>query len=249
MLRYLILLIFCLGLINVCFGANKAKPVQHKAVLKIDTSTIKARSFDSTALKAYNKQSEFKYTEDESGPSLWSRFWRWFWHWLANLFSGTNGKKTGGLLSLFLVILEYILIAAAVAAVVLFIIKMIGVDVSNIFRKKASPIIMSYTESIENIHEIDFDTQIEKAVSLHNYRLAVRLLYLKCLKQLSDAALIQWQPEKSNSAYINELNNIDQRIDFKLLTRQFEYVWYGEFAIDNAIFKNINGAFQKFRII
>jgi hypothetical protein len=244
--RYLsFFLILSLGLLNVCFAANKVMPVQHKVVLKSDSSTINVRKFDSTALKSYNKQAEFNYTEDESGPSLWTRFWRWFWH----LFARTNKSTAGSLAALLLTCLEYLLIAAAVAGVVLFIIKMIGVDVANIFRKKASPIIMSYTESIENIHEIDFDAQIEKAVSLHNYRLAVRLLYLKCLKQLSDAALIQWQPEKSNNAYINELSNTEQRINFKLLTRQFEYVWYGEFAIDTTIFKNINTAFQKFRII
>ncbi len=106
----------------------------------------------------------------------------------------------------------------------------------NIFRRKSLSANLPYSESLENIHEIDFDAEIEKAVSQHNYRLAVRMLYLKCLKQLSDATLIKWQPEKTNSAYINELNDVVKRTAFKLLTRQFEYVWYGEFAIDGSTF-------------
>jgi hypothetical protein len=248
--RYLaFFLIFGLGLVNICFATKKPPHPHQKAVLKSDSSTVVVRNLDSAALKSFSKQSEFKYDEEESGPSLWARFWRGFWYWLRHLFSGIDGAKAGGLLGLFLTILEYLLIGTAFAAFIFFIIKMIGIDMANIFRRKASPVILPYTETLENIHEIDFDAQIEKAVSLHNYRLAVRLLYLKCLKQLSDASLIQWQPEKSNSTYINELNNIEQRMIFKLLTRQFEYVWYGEFTIDGTIFKNINSSFQKFKIL
>jgi hypothetical protein len=105
---------------------------------------------------------------------------------------------------------------------------------------------LPYSESLENIHDINFDGEIEKAVTQHNYRLAVRLLYLRCLKQLSDAELIKWQIDKTNSAYINELSNQEQRKVFKTLTLQFEYVWYGEFAIDAPVFKNINTLFQDF---
>lgn len=243
------LLIISLGLVTICFAAKNTPRPHQKAVLKSDSSSVVIRSLDTATLKAYSKQDEFKYDEADSGPSWWARFWRAFWHWLRHLFSGIDGAKSGSLLSLFLSFLGYLLIGAAVAALVFFIIKIIGIDMANIFRRKASPIILPYTETLENIHEIDFDEQIEKAVSLHNYRLAVRLLYLKCLKQLSDASLIQWQPEKSNNAYIRELNDAEQRMVFKLLTRQFEYVWYGEFTIDGTIFKNINSSFQKFKIL
>ena len=248
--RYLaFFLIFSLCLANICYAAKHTPKPYQKAVLKSDSSSVVVRRLDSVALKAYSKQNEFRYDEEDSGPSWWTRFWHAFWHWLRHLFSGVDGAKAGGLLGLFLTILEYLFIGTAIAALVFFIIKMIGIDMANIFRRKASPVILPYTETLENIHQIDFDEQIEKVVSLHNYRLAVRLLYLKCLKQLSDASLIQWQPEKSNNAYINELNNAEQRMVFKLLTRQFEYVWYGEFNIDGAIFKNISDSFQKFKVL
>jgi hypothetical protein len=106
---------------------------------------------------------------------------------------------------------------------------------------------LAYTESTENIHEINFDEEIEKAIASHNYRLAVRLLYLRSLKQLSDNGLIQWQPEKTNSVYVYELNNPSVRQSFVSLTRQFEYVWYGGFNIDGAAFGNINQLFQNFK--
>ena len=104
-----------------------------------------------------------------------------------------------------------------------------------------------YTESLENIHEINFDDEIEKAISLRNYRVAVRLLYLKCLKQLSDKNLIQWQLDKTNAAYLYELTDPVQKQTFGLLTRQFEYVWYGNFHIDSEAFGDINLLFQNFK--
>ena len=33
---------------------------------------------------------------------------------------------------------------------------------------------------------------------------------------------------------------------FKTLTRQFEYVWYGEFLIDGTVYKNIDVTFRDF---
>lgn len=234
---------------SFCFASKPAKPAYHKAILKTDSSTINVRYFDKTALSNYSKQPEFHYNDTETQPSLWTRFWRWFWNWISHLFDFLkfdihHSKSFFGVV---LMIFEYLFILAGIAAVVFFILKLIGIDMLNLFKNKSLSANLPYSELLENIHEIDFDAEIEKAASQHNYRLAVRMLYLKCLKQLSDATLIQWQPEKTNSAYINELNNIEQRMAFKLLTRQFEYIWYGEFAIDGNIYKNVNFMFQKFK--
>jgi len=94
---------------------------------------------------------------------------------------------------------------------------------------------------------MNFDAEIEKAISRHDFRLAVRLLYLKCLKQLSDKELIRWQIDKTNAAYIYELTDPVQKQTFGLLTRQFEFIWYGDFPIDKDTFSKINALFQNFK--
>ena len=153
----------------------------------------------------------------------------------------------GPFMRVLIYIIKYIFIAAGLAAIVLLVFKLAGIDMLHIFRRRSMQAEVPYSESLENIHEINFDAEIEKAIAQHNYRLAVRMLYLRCLKQLSDADLIKWQIDKTNSTYINELNNTEQRKVFKTLTLQFEYVWYGEFIIDAAVFKNINTLFQDFK--
>jgi len=246
MRRYLYLF-FILILTNVSISLASAPTDTVKSlVLKADSSAVKVRNLNKDVLNNYRKQPEFDYTnETADGPSLWTRFWRWFWH----LFDFLNFKQhpNARIIDIILTFLKYLVIILGISAIIFFILKMAGIDMFGLFRNKSKKADLPYSESLENIHEIDFDSEIEKAVNQHNYRLAVRLLYLKSLKQLSDASLIDWQPDKTNSAYIDELNNPEQQGTFRTLTHQFEYVWYGEFPIDGNVFDRINFMFQKFR--
>jgi len=230
----------------VAFGSQpSAKHIKHQAplILRIDTAKVPPHSFDNAAIKRYALDKDFQYDDAKlAEASYWTRFWNWVWniisHIFSRLFSG-NGIPFK--------IIMYILVIAAVALLVYVILKMLGIDVVQVFGGRSKRIDVPYTESLENIHEINFDDEIERAISNRNYRLAIRLLYLRSLKQLSDAQLIHWKLEKTNSAYISELPNDELRQSFALLTRQFEYAWYGDFFIDVNSFQNISTLFQDFK--
>ena len=217
-------------------SAAKKKP----AILHSDSSKVNVRSFNGQALDKYKAERDYQY--NDAGPnqeiSLWDRFWNWFWR---TIFGGLNENPGIGSF------LKYLFLILAIGCLVFFVMKLLGMDMEALLLGKARKTPLAYNESTENIHEINFDDEIEKAVSSHNYRLAVRLLYLRSLKQLNDGEFIKWQPEKTNSAYIYELNNPTVRQDFISLTRQFEYVWYGGFSIDGNAFGNINQLFQNFK--
>jgi hypothetical protein len=214
-----------------------------KPVLRMDGSQVDVRTLDSARIAEFKKQSEFKYDDIASQPSLWRRFWRWFWH----LFDKVDMRPTGSLMSYIGVFLKYLFLALGLAAVVFLVLRVMGVDVTGLFKRKPADAGVPYAETLENIHEINFDTGIDAAIAQYNYRLAVRLLYLKALKQLSDAGLIHWQLDKTNTAYIDELTNAEQREAFTVLTRQFEFVWYGEFTINGQAFQNIKTLFANFK--
>ena len=231
---FLILTLFLLGS-SISFAAIKKQPLK----TKVDSSKVEVRSFNAKAIAKYKADKDFNYTGRSTGePTLWEIIWDWFWDTLARWFSMI---PFGGS------ILRYILLAAAVLLLAYIVLKSLGIDAIQLLRGESGKVDLAYSESLENIHEINFDAEIEKAVSQHNYRLAVRLLYLKCLKQLSDNNLIHWQIDKTNSAYLVELTDADQQRTFGQLTRQFEYVWYGNFAIDKQAFSNIDRLFQNFK--
>lgn len=201
-----------------------------------DSSKVILRNFDAEKMKTYTEQSEFRYKETPPDQdSLWARFWRWFWNW----FSGVLENKTSG------AFFKYGIITALAALVVFIIIKAMGLDL-KVFAGKSKAVEVPYSESLENIHEINFRAEIEKAISSGNYRLAVRLFYLHALKMMNDGQLINWQPDKTNQAYVAELTDPEKRKQFEELTTQFEYIWYGEFFIDKESFAEVRKDFDTF---
>ncbi|HMG10715.1 MAG TPA: DUF4129 domain-containing protein [Mucilaginibacter sp.] len=236
-----LLLTFLFSLITGLFLYASASVQAKKAPAKLrtDSSAVVVKNFNAKALKAYYNDKNFNYNGPAQGEaSAWDRFWAYFWD---KLFSKLDNSPLAGS------IIKYTFLIIAIGLLVYFIFRLMGMDAIKLLQGEARKTSLAYTESLENIHELNFDSEIEKAVSQHNYRLAVRLLYLKCLKQLSDSNLIHWQIDKTNSAYVLELNNLSQRQAFLLLTRQFEYVWYGGFTIDGTAFQNINQLFQNFK--
>jgi hypothetical protein len=220
-------------------GFTVSKKVKLPLALHTDSSKVSVRHYNGQTFKDYLNRPEFQYKETVPTTNWWDRFWEWFW----SLFQ-VQGLKAS---SIFLVILKYLLIGLGLAAIVLVIFKLMGVDIAGIFKKKSASTSIEYHETLENIHEIDFDKELENAIAQHNFRLAVRLLYLKCLKELNDAQLIKWEINKTNSEYVREMIGTNQGDSFNKLTRQFEYVWYGEFLINADLFHTINISFQDFK--
>jgi ABC-type dipeptide/oligopeptide/nickel transport system permease component len=237
-----LLAIFFTAAIGLClpglaFSAAKKAPSK----VQIDTSKVITRRFDANALSHFKKDSDFNYDTNNptaGQPSLWQRFWSWLWNTISDWFQSVPYGGT---------ILKYVFLALAVALLLYVILKSLDIDPIKLMRGEAKKINVPYNESVEDIHEIDFEKELDKAVSQQNFRLAVRLLYLNCLKQLSDANLIQWQIDKTNLAYVHELADPVKKQTFALLTRRFEYVWYGSFAIDKQAFGTINRLFQNFK--
>jgi len=237
----ILLLFWCYATFGVQPAAKHLKP-QVPLILHTDTEKVTLHSFDKAAIKRYALDKDFQYDDAKlAEASYWTRFWNWFWGMISRIFEGHFG---GHILPK---IILYILVIAAVILLVYVILKMVGIDVVQVFGGRSKKIDIPYTESLENIHEINFDDEVERAINSRNYRLAIRLLYLRSLKQLSDAQLIHWKLEKTNAAYINELTNDELRRSFALLTRQFEYAWYGDFFIDVNSFQNISTLFQDFK--
>lgn len=241
-MRLKLLFVLLLGVFFVAQGHAVQKPTVAKTVkapkiLKLDSTKVTVRQIDRQAVETYSKQKEFVY--DDVAPknlSWWDKFWRWIWDLIRSIF---QGDSLGG------VFLKYLLIVLAIGIVAFVVTKLIGLDLRLISRKSKA-VEVPYEESLENIHEIDFDDQLERTIADGNYRLAVRLLYLKTLKHLSDREIINWQPDKTNQTYVHEVHNEKYKREFAQLTHRFEYIWYGEFFIDKNGFEPIAQSFQQF---
>lgn len=202
-----------------------------------DSSSVTVRHFSSTIITGYKADPAFQYDRIIEPPkSVWDRFWEWFWQKIAQ----TIGSKQGGR------IFNTVLILLAAAILTFFIIKLTGMQNAGLFGKKNTGNALDYSIHDENIHTIDFDAAIHEAVEKRNFRFAVRLLYLQTLKYLTDQKLINWQLNKTNITYVQELNGTAYQQSFTDLTFQFENNWYGDLPIEESEFIQVKDHFYQF---
>src|SRR5262249_27033774 len=95
----------------------------------------------------------------------------------------------------------------------------------------------------EDIFTINYQREIEKAIQLEDYRLAIRLMFLRLLKNLSNRELIQYRQGRTNMEYLGQLFSTVYYNDFFRLTRNYEYAWYGKFDVSSDAFRTIRNDF------
>jgi len=99
---------------------------------------------------------------------------------------------------------------------------------------------------VENIEEIDAISGYEEALLNGDYRLALRMQFIKVLQALSTNDLIHWKPDKTNRHYLNETRGLEIHPTFRSLAQTYEWVWYGNSAIGKETFDQLNIKYESF---
>ncbi len=198
---------------------------------------IEQRNFDTTQLVKYQNDPEFFYDKSiKKDTGLASSLWYWLEKKLRELFQYQGVSRTWEILkyTIFGLLLLFALS------------KLLGMNLGNIFYQRTPTNALQYETIEENIHEMNFNQLIQEAIDRKMYRKAVRLYYLKTLKVLSDKEIIQWKINKTNGDYRTEIQATQYAQSFEEITFLFDHIWYGEFAINETVFKNTQSKFQNF---
>ena len=92
----------------------------------------------------------------------------------------------------------------------------------------------------------DTEKLLRNAIRNGNYRLAVRYLYIQSLEKLAERKFIEINSNKTNYEYVTELRRHRFANEFASLTLQYEYVWYGEYPVDEKLYEQIQNSFVQF---
>ena len=134
-----------------------------------------------------------------------------------------------------------IIIAVFLFAVVYFLLA----NKINIFSRSSSNKNNISAEDEEvDLFKIPYQDLLQKAYTDKNYRLAVRILYLQTLKLLSEKNIIAFQADYTNMDYLHQLSQTMFYKDFFAITRHYEFVWYGGFAVSEPAFYTIRNDFN-----
>jgi hypothetical protein len=117
---------------------------------------------------------------------------------------------------------------------------------SNVKLFRKSSLIEEEESDVEtdDIFAISYQKEIDKAISAGNYRLAVRLLFLRLLRQLSEKNMIRYTPGSTNFDYLLQVQHTSWYRHFFRVTRNYEYAWYGRFDVDREKFDAIRNDFE-----
>jgi hypothetical protein len=200
-----------------------------------DSAIITSRALPDGVLDTYRQNDDFQYKiNEEKGRSLWDRFWSRFWRWIDETFKNKGVQKGT----------EFVIYALAIGLILYAIYKFSGMERRNLFRSSKSSGIV-FTESNEDIREMDLPTAIRQAEDEGNYRLALRLQYLNSLRKLSDRNLINYAINKTNHDYARELTGTPYADSFARVTILYEFGWYGEFEVTREMYDKIRSIFAE----
>ncbi len=235
---YFIFFLFLCGLFHGSAVYCKSNADKIKTKIVFDSSKIEVRQLNEIDQKKLLSNTNYNY--DKVGPapkSLWQRFKEW----LGRKIDGIIDTKSG---SIVLEILKYILIVASIVLIIFLLLKN---DIRALFYGKSASLSIDFKEFEEDIHTINFNELIDIALSEKDFRRAIRLHFLKLLKELSDKNLISWKIDKTNNDYAIELADTRYK-HFKELAISYEYIWYGNFPLEEIHFKSTIEKFKMFEI-
>ncbi len=118
----------------------------------------------------------------------------------------------------------------------------------GLFRKKTQALQTTGEEepATEDIFAINYQKEIDKAEAAGNYRLAIRLMFLRLLKDMAQKNIIQYKQDRTNLDYLLQLYPTGYYNNFFRITRNYEYSWYGQFEVGEDAYRIVRNDFSQF---
>lgn len=211
--------------------------------LALDNREVTPVVFNEHRLETSKQNQDFNYAEVAQEVSWWQKFKSWLHARWMQLMRWLLGDLEGGSFFVFLVqFIPYIILGLILGFIVWLFIQL-NPGGKLLKGQKQGSVLLSEDEDILKHQHIP--NLIEDALEQQNYRLAVRYYYLLVLKKLTDANLIDYQHDKTNSDYLSELNMPQIKESFKTITHIYDFIWYGNFAITERDYTNAANQFKK----
>ena len=236
-MKVLLTYVFCLFTVLSYAQSDSLK-------IPYDKSIKERKQFDTKQIENYRADKDFNYTERAQKTGFFTKVYNWFKRILQRFFEWLFGvERATGILESFLSVLPYLLLGIVLYLLLRFFLKVDSNSLKSALNKKVE---ISVSDEEQLIKNEDLNDLISKAIEANNFRLAIRYYYLLVLKKLATKDLIDWQQDKTNEDYLNEIKQAELKASFKRSTLLYDFIWYGNFSIDALEFSKVQAEFEHF---
>lgn len=197
---------------------------------------VNVRLLPKNRLEAYKDDPDFNYDNNQPENEDWITKIK---NWINQQMTVISSSKT------YSTIIDILYYGLMFIALMLIIRGLIKADRRGLLFGKINAQEIKMVESEEDINALDFDQLVASAIDSNNYKLAVRYLYLKSLQKLSENRLIELRNNKTNFQYLSEIKNNQIANIFRNTTSRFEWIWYGNFPVDDIVMKSSMNEFNE----
>src|SRR5690606_30104880 len=224
-MRLLLFFIFSLFSCPLFYGAQDSLARGSQTVVYDTGTALEKVEFNREQISEFKKDKAFEYLAEIENDSWWTRFRRWLSLKYQQVMEWLFGDYTANrFVAALLLILPYILIAAIIGLIVWLFIRL-NPGPSLIGDPETGSV--SFNAEEEIVRSQDISSLIESAIAAGDYRLAVRYYYLQLLKHLNDKGLINYEFQKTNAEYLDEIRDDTFKPKVKRLMRLYDFIWYG----------------------
>lgn len=217
---------------------------REREIIYDQTNNLQIPQFDQQTLDTFKQQRAFDYSEKHQ-ENWWTTFknWLWelwlkFWHWLV------GDYQANGFIAFLVHALPYLIVIGILIFISWLFYKLN--PGATFFRSKEKPELF-FSEEEEIIRNKDISQLMEQALADKEYRLAVRYYYLLILQKLTEAEIISYESDKTNSEYISEITSEALKSGFTKATNLYDHVWYGNFEVTEADFMKARPVFSSLK--
>ncbi len=198
--------------------------------VRLDEQHLELVEITEDDLVEYRTDEDYNYEPEAIDRSWWEGIKNWMFNLLSRFFEWIFGVDAAPkYIAFFLRLIPYLLLGVLLFLLIRFLIK---ANTKNIVFSRTNPNIVALSEEERILKTEDIQSLIKKAFDEKKFREAIRYYYLYLLKLLMDREFIEWQLQKTNDDYLQELTPDNLQPHFKKVTLLYDYIWYGEFEID-----------------
>ena len=222
------------------YNAKKRGYIRDLKQIQKDTSLQKVTYFNSKFQEKYKNDEDFDYSKTVGGKSFINKLKDRINKILRFLFGWEKNQNIGNATKI-----AFYIICGITVLIVLYILVRVIMNHEGkwFFQRNNENIEIDVNDLEQLIQYADFEKMIAETETKGDTRQSIRLYYLWLLRTLKEKKHIEWNQQKTNADYHNEIKSEAVKEKFSYLSYLYNYIWYGEFSITDTDYVNAKKAF------